>query len=80
VLLGVVEAAEAAALGQREPLQVEEHRRRDQRPGERPPARFVRAGYEAPLERAVEGEQSPPARRAPPGTARLGCRGGLCWD
>src|SRR5256885_12466385 len=52
-------------------LDVEEDCRCDKRTGERAPARFVGSGYEAPAERAIEGEEA----TARSGRALLrGCR------
>jgi hypothetical protein len=57
VLLGVVEARERAAFGQRQPLEVEQNGRRDERPGQRAAAGLVGTRDEAALERAVESEE-----------------------
>src|SRR5437764_12167792 len=57
LLLRVVEASERAALGQRQALEVEEHRGGDERARQRPPPRLVGTGYEAAPQRAVEREE-----------------------
>ena len=57
VLLGVVEAGEGAAVAQREALEVEQHGRRHQGPGQGTAARLVRAGHEPRSQLAVEGKQ-----------------------
>ena len=57
VLLGVVQVGERAPVRQRQAVEVEQDRGRDERPGERTPAGLVGPCDEAPLEGAVEGEQ-----------------------
>ena len=56
VLLRVVQPRERAAIRQRQPLEIEQDGRSDQRAGERAPSGLVGPGYEAPFERAIEGE------------------------
>ena len=69
VLLGVVERAQRAQLAGRQRLVVEQHRRRDQRPGETAATGLVGAGDETHAQPAVEGEEAvaarPPPRRPP---------------
>ena len=67
VLLRVVQAAQRAAVGQRQPLEVEQHRGRHERPGQRAAAGLVGAGHVAAAELAVEGEQAAAAALAPAG-------------
>ena len=48
---------ERAAVGEGQPLEVEQHRGRDERPGERAAPRLVGAGHVAAAELTVEREQ-----------------------
>jgi hypothetical protein len=73
VLLGVVQPRERTPLRERETIQVEEDCRSDERTGERSATGLVRAGDEAALEAAIEGEELPPPRLA---TALRACRSG----
>src|SRR5207302_10780107 len=57
VLLRVVEVGERPAGGQRKPLEGEEAGGGHERARERASTRLVGAGDEAPLERAIEGEE-----------------------
>jgi hypothetical protein len=63
VLLGVIQARQGAPVCQREPLEVEQHGGRDERPCERATTGLVGAGDEAPLEGAIEGEEAAAAAR-----------------
>jgi hypothetical protein len=63
VLLRVVETRERTPLRQRQLLDVEQNRRCDKWPSERPAAGLVRSGYEAPAERPVERKQAPAGAR-----------------
>ena len=65
VLLGVVQPRERAAVGQRQPLEVEQDGGGDERPGERAAPGLVGAGDEAAAELAVEGEELARRVRAP---------------
>ena len=72
VLLGVVERTQRAQLARRQRLVVEQHRGRDQRPGEAASPRLVGAGDEAHAERTVESEQAVAAAAAAGGSAHPG--------
>jgi len=61
VLLRVVQVRQRPARGEGEAVEVEQDRRRDERARERAPPGLVGTGDEAPLERAIEGEQLPAA-------------------
>ena len=61
VLLGVVQAAQRAAVRQGQALEVEQHGGGDQRARERAAAGLVGAGHVAAAELPVEGEQAAPA-------------------
>ncbi len=61
VLLGVVQAGEGPAIGESEPVEVEEAGRRYEGPGEATSSSLVGPGNEAPSQRAVEGEEAPTA-------------------
>jgi hypothetical protein len=63
VLLRVVQSRERTPIREREPLQVEQDSRGDEGTGERAASGLVCAGDEAPLERAVEGEEAAAAAR-----------------
>ncbi len=66
VLLRVVEPRERAAVAQREPVEVEQHGRGEQRPCQTAAAGLVRPGHEAVAELTVERKEPPAAalRRA----------------
>jgi hypothetical protein len=70
-LLRVVEARQRLPVGERQALEVEQDRRREQRSGEAAATGLVRTRDEAVAELAVEGEQ--PAAAAP---GRAGALGG----
>jgi hypothetical protein len=82
VLLGVVQRAERADVGDRERLEVEEDGRGDERTGEAAAAGLVGPGDPADAQPAVELEQAPAGAAlglaAPPRGAGLGLRGGRC--
>ena len=65
-LLGVVQAAEGAAVGVREALVVDQDRGGDQRAGQAAAPGLVGAGDEAALQPAVEGEQAAAAGQPAP--------------
>ena len=58
LLLGVVEPRQGEALGTADPLEVDQHPRGEQRPGQRAPPGLVHARHEAAAEGAVEAEQA----------------------
>jgi hypothetical protein len=76
-----VEAAEGAAVGEREALVVDQDRGGDQRSRETAAAGLVGTGDEAALQPAVEGEEAAAAGEAAavrdPGLRLRGCRRGL---
>jgi hypothetical protein len=64
VLLRIVEARERSTIREREALEIELDGGRDERACEAAAARLIGARYEAPLERAIEGKESPAAARS----------------
>jgi len=80
VLLGVVERGQTPDIADAEGIDVEEHRRRDQRAGEASAPRLVGAGDPAHAQAAVELEEAAAGAALGPRAAASGTSAGVARD